>query len=223
MVAKVLADIVSGTPQAQSIMNIFSRRTLLTAFGCLLLPQAAFALPTPTRVKGLLKATRAQIGVTTSYDEAYRKLAYPMGDAPRATGVCTDVIIRAYRDAFGVDLQRLVHEDMTAHFGSYPNNWGLSAPDSNIDHRRVPNLKAFWKRQGAEKVLDRKSMRFSPGDIITMYFPDDQNLPHVVIATDKFSADGKRSIVLHNYGEGTQEEDMLADGVIDGRYRYLLD
>jgi uncharacterized protein YijF (DUF1287 family) len=132
-----------------------------------LLPQTLGerALPFATR---LSKAARQQIGVTRSYDAAYVRLDYPMGDVDRSTGVCTDVIIRAYRDAFDVDLQKLVHEDMKTAFTDYPAIWGLSRPDRNIDHRRVPNLERFFERKGADLPLPASLDGWNPGDLYTM-------------------------------------------------------
>src|SRR5690348_13028672 len=140
--------------------------------------------------EALAAAARRQIGVTTGYDPAYRRIAYPWGDLPRATGVCADVVVRAARDGWGVDLQKLVHQDMAAHFRAYPRRWGLASPDANIDHRRVPNLETYWARHGA--VLWRATSRglgFDPhgrvevGDILTW-----RNFlgggPHVAVVTD---------------------------------------
>lgn len=172
-------------------------------------------LATP-RAAALIAAARAQIGVTLTYDGAYTQLAYPMGDVPRARGVCTDVVIRAGRDAWGADLQQLVHEDMRGHFSEYPKLWGLKRPDSNIDHRRVPNLRTFLARAGAALAEDAV---LEPGDLVTMIVPP--NLPHIAIVSDARSADGARFLIVHNIGRGTQEEDRLADFEVTGRYRWI--
>ena len=170
-------------------------------------PEAA-APPTPS--PPLVAAARAQIGQTVSYDRAYTKLAYPMGDVPPHKGVCTDVVIRALRRQ-GVDLQRLVHEDMRRHFSAYPQKWGLSAPDPNIDHRRVPNLAAYFQRQGYQ--ADGRDFR--AGDIVTWNVGRDR--PHIGIVSDRRA--GSRPLVIHNIGRGTQEEDILYRYPITGHYR----
>ena len=146
------------------------------------------------------------------YDGAYRSIPYPMGDVPDDIGVCTDLVIRAFRRA-DIDLQRLVHEDMTADFEAYPKIWGLRAPDSNIDHRRVPNLEAFFSRHGAEVAADD----LRAGDLVTWRLPG--NLPHIGIVTDRRSDDGARPLIVHNIGRGPEVEDMLDRFPVVGRYR----
>lgn len=170
-------------------------------------PEAAVP-PTPS--PPLVAAARAQIGQTVAYDPAYTKLDYPMGDVPIDKGVCTDVVIRALRRQ-GVDLQRLVHEDMRRHFSAYPQKWGLSAPDPNIDHRRVPNLAAYFQRQGYQA----DSRDFRAGDIVTWNVGRDR--PHIGIVSDRRA--GSRPLVIHNIGRGTQEEDILYRYPITGHYR----
>lgn len=180
----------------------------------------AQSAPSNPRAKKLVAAARAQIGVTTAYDPAYRTLAYPDGDVPRSRGVCTDVVIRAYRDGLGLDLQKRVHEDMKAHFAAYPAKWGLHRPDRNIDHRRVPNLQTFFTRQKAAIVPPGPdSDVFLPGDVVTLILPG--ALDHVVIVSDTMTPDGKRPLVIHNIGNGTQEEDALSAFRISGQYRFF--
>ncbi|MBC8127778.1 MAG: DUF1287 domain-containing protein [Gloeobacteraceae cyanobacterium ES-bin-144] len=167
----------------------------------------------------IIDAARKQIGVTVTYDPAYVSLSYPNGDLPRDRGVCTDVLIRALRDSLSVDLQKLVHEDMVSHFSVYPKQWGLSRADKNIDHRRVPNLKTYFKRRSLE-VPAAPSGYFSsflPGDIVTCTVPP--NLPHVMIVSDRKTLEG-RPMVIHNIGGGTREEDALARFSITGHYRW---
>jgi uncharacterized protein YijF (DUF1287 family) len=166
----------------------------------------------------LIAAARAQVGVTTIYDPTFAKLAYPGGDLPPDRGVCTDVIVRAYRDAFGIDLQQLVHEDMLATFKSYPTVWGLKAPDASIDHRRVLNLKVFFRRKGRELPVSRSPVDYAPGDLVTQELPG--GLPHIVIVSDARSQDGVRPLVIHNIGQGTKIEDSLFVYRITGHYRY---
>ena len=164
----------------QSRMDMRRRFVIL---GLAALPAARFAQAQNQRQASatkLVAAARKQIGVTTGYDGAYKALDYPNGDIPRATGVCTDVVIRAYRDAFAFDLQQAVHEDMRGHFAAYPAIWGLSRTDRNIDHRRVPNLETFLTRKQA--LLPDKS-EFKAGDLLTFRLP--RNLPHIAIVSDK--------------------------------------
>ncbi len=163
-------------------------------------------------------AARSQIGVTTIYDPAYSRMAYPMGDVPMGRGVCSDVVIRAYRKT-GVDLQKLVHQDMRGHFSLYPKIWGLKKPDSNIDHRRVPNLELFFKRQGKALNLPQVSDSYKPGDIVSWRL--DNGLAHIGIISDKKSMFGSRPLVIHNIGQGTQEEDVLFSWRIVGHYRWF--
>lgn len=155
----------------------------------------------------LVAAARSQIGQTVRYDPAYEKLAYPMGDVPRERGVCTDVVIRAMREQ-NLDLQQMVHQDMKRHFPAYPKRWGLSKPDTNIDHRRVPNLITFFTRQGwAVQGGDLQA-----GDILTWDLNiNGRRLPHIGIVSDRKSASG-RPLIIHNVGAGTQEEDFLRHG-----------
>ncbi|MBV1886706.1 MAG: DUF1287 domain-containing protein [Parvibaculaceae bacterium] len=163
----------------------------------------------------LISAARTQIGVTKLYDGAYEKLGYPGGDVPRVRGVCTDVIVRAYRDGLGVDLQQLVHEDMARDFSAYPARWGLKKPDRNIDHRRVPNLQAFFARHGSE-VRDGT---VKPGDLITQNI---FNRPHIVIVSNVKSNWGARYLVIHNGGGGTEYDDWVQRWPRTGHYRFLV-
>ena len=176
-------------------------------------------LPEPQAwARKLIAAAEGQVGQTTIYDPGYTRIAYPMGDIARDHGVCTDVVIRAYRDAFGMDLQRLVHEDMQQAFGAYPQQWGLKRPDANIDHRRVPNLQAFLTRRGARLVVGERPDEFAPGDLVTQMLPG--NLPHIALVTDRPNGDHSRSLMLHNIGRGTQLEDTLFAFTITGQFRY---
>ncbi|MGA7713926.1 MAG: DUF1287 domain-containing protein [Rhizomicrobium sp.] len=156
------------------------------------------------------------------YDSGYRKIAYPLGDVPQSVGVCADVVIRAYR-AIGIDLQRLVHEDMTAHFRAYPNLWGLTRADSNIDHRRVPNLIVFFQRHGKILKVTHDPEDYGAGDIVTWNLNKRGSLPHIGIVTDRKSTDGLRPLLMHNIGGGQVLEDVLFAYEISGHYRYGLD
>lgn len=152
-----------------------------------------------------------------SYDPVYRKIAYPNGDVPANKGVCTDVVIRAYRK-LGIDLQKEVHEDMASNFKKYPKNWGLSAPDPNIDHRRVPNLMVFFKRHGKELSLANDPKLYKPGEVVCWDLGD--GLTHIGIVSKKKSSDGKRYMIIHNIGQGQVLEDCLFEYKIIGHYDY---
>lgn len=171
--------------------------------------------PSP-KSKALIDAARWQIGKTTNYDPAYVSLKYPNGDLPIAKGVCTDVVIRAMRKGREMDLQKLVHEDMKKHFSSYPKIWGLKRPDKNIDHRRVPNLQTYFKRQGWSLVVTKTASDYQPGDLVTCLV--NGKLPHIMIVSDKVSAEGD-PLCIHNIGSGTREEDTLFTYKLTGHYR----
>jgi hypothetical protein len=180
---------------------------------------SARTIPAEGLAGKLVKAARNQIGVTLVYDPSYTQLAYPGGDVVRSKGVCTDVIVRAYRDGLGIDMQRLVHEDMAQAFSAYPKTWGLTHPDSNIDHRRVPNLQVFLKRRKAELPIGETAQDYQPGDIVTQMLPG--NRPHIMIVSDVLNSDGSRPLAIHNIGGGAQMEDVLFGFRITGHYRYF--
>ena len=151
------------------------------------------------------------------YDPSYRSIPYPGGDIPADRGVCTDVIIRAYRK-FGIDLQKEVHEDMKAHFNEYPDFWGLSAPDKNIDHRRVPNLMKFFERHGQIKSHSLQPNDYSPGDIVCWDLGG--GITHIGIVVNERSGDGQRYLIMHNIGGGQVTEDILFKFDLIGHYTY---
>jgi uncharacterized protein YijF (DUF1287 family) len=151
------------------------------------------------------------------YDPTYFQIDYPNGDVPQDKGVCTDVVIRAYRK-FGIDLQKEVHEDMKSYFSKYPKNWGLSKPDKNVDHRRVPNLMTFFFRHGATKPITTNSKDYLPGDIVCWNLGG--SVTHIGIVVKKKSADGQRHLIVHNIGAGQVLEDCLLNFKIIGHYRY---
>lgn len=164
----------------------------------------------------LITAAKRQIGVTRYYDPAYVRIAYPNGDVAAERGVCTDVVIRAYR-VLGVDLQQRVHEDMRANWSSYPKLWGLKSTDRNIDHRRVPNLAVYFTRHGQRlRVSQDDASLYQPGDIVTWRLPS--GVPHIGLVSAQRR--GGRPLIVHNIGAGTQLEDMLFDYTITGHYRY---
>ncbi|MDR0633730.1 MAG: DUF1287 domain-containing protein [Azoarcus sp.] len=201
-----------------STHEIRKRHSVLCLFAllavCALFSASAQARP-DRRALALVEAARAQIGVTRLYNGSYQQIAWPNGDVDMARGVCSDVVVRAYRRAFRHDLQAVVHQDMKKAFSVYPKTWGLKAPDPNIDHRRVLNLRVFFARRGAE--LQGKD--FQPGDLVTQSVGE--GLPHIAIVSDRRSQDGRRYLVIHNIGAGTQEEDALAAFPVTGHYRYF--
>jgi uncharacterized protein YijF (DUF1287 family) len=151
------------------------------------------------------------------YDPGYYSIGYPGGDVPPDRGVCTDVIIRAYRK-LGIDLQKEVHEDMAANFSKYPPYWGLTRTDTNIDHRRVPNLMRFFKRQGISLPVTAKAEDYLPGDIV--FWNLGRGISHVGIVVNKRSADDERYLVVHNIGQGQVLEDCLFEYEITGHYQF---
>ncbi len=182
-----------------------------------LLTAPAFAGVEPSR---LTEAARDQVGVTVTYDPAYTALAFPGGDLPRDRGVCTDVVIRALRDAWDIDLQLAVNRDMQANFSAYPALWGLTRTDRNIDHRRVPNLQTLLTRLGADLPLTDAPTPYLPGDIVTWTLPG--NLAHIGIVSDRRTAEGN-PLILHNIGAGAQEEDILFTYPMTGHYRLSVE
>lgn len=187
------------------------------AFPLLLTLLLALTVHAPASASGLplVDAARQQIGITLIYDGRYQRLDYPLGDVPIERGVCTDVVIRAYRQ-LGLDLQQRVHEDMRANFAAYPALWGLSRPDRNIDHRRVPNLQTWLKRQGALQEISADPRHYQPGDLVTWMLPG--NLPHIGIVSDQRNAAGV-PLILHNIGAGAREDDILFVYPMTGHYR----
>ena len=167
--------------------------------------------------KALTKAALDRTTHLVIYNGSYRKISYPNGDVPAHTGVCTDVVIRSYR-ALGIDLQKEVHEEMKTHFKMFPNNWGLKRTDTNIDHRRVPNLQVFFKRRGQSLKTTSNAHDYQPGDLVTWML--DNHLPHIGIVVNRKSRDGKSYLIVHNIGAGPKLEDRLFDFKITGHYRY---
>jgi len=154
------------------------------------------------------------------YDPSYYSIPYPGGDVPPDVGVCTDVVIRAYR-TLGIDLQERVHQDMSAHFSRYPSRriWGMDRTDTNIDHRRVPNLQVFFERKGQALALSEKADQYRPGDIVSWNLGG--GIGHIGIVSSLRSRDGKRYLMVHNIGAGQVLEDCLFSYRITGHYRYF--
>ena len=170
-------------------------------------------------IKKLLESAVEQTRVTKTYDPAYVVISYPVGDVPVEKGVCTDVVNRAFRSA-GVDLQKAVHEDMTANFSIYPKKWNLSKPDTNIDHRRVPNLQTFFTRQGKSLALTDKAEDYKSGDIVAWDL-DGKGMTHIGLVSNFYDETTNRYLIIHNIGGGTRAEDVIFDWKITGHFRYF--
>jgi len=179
-------------------------------------PAYSFAISTEELIKAALERTKYQV----SYDGSYHSIKYPGGDVPGNIGVCTDVVIRSYRK-LGIDLQVLVHLDMKNNFSKYPSKsiWGLKRPDTNIDHRRVPNLQIFFSRHGQKLKVTGNPHNYAPGDLVTWMLPG--NLPHIGIVSNKYNNATNTPMIVHNIGRGPTLEDMLFMYPITGHYRYL--
>ncbi|HSK42373.1 MAG TPA: DUF1287 domain-containing protein [Candidatus Binatia bacterium] len=188
----------------------------------LCLALAALAQPSPAKRQDFLsKLSAAALDRTQHairYDPAYVRLPYPGGDVPADSGVCTDEVIRAYR-AVGIDLQKEVHEDMAANFSAYPRKWGRREPDSNIDHRRVPNLMVFFSRKGEVLPITGRAEDYSPGDLVTWELGG--GLTHIGMVVDRKTPFTRRYMIVHNIGAGPKMEDVLFDWKITGHYRYF--
>jgi uncharacterized protein len=179
------------------------------------LPSLAVAQDFSTRLaEAALSLTRQQV----RYDPSYFSISYPNGDVPADRGVCTDVVIRAYRK-LTIDLQKEVHEDMRSHFALYPKIWGLSRPDRNIDHRRVPNLMTFFARHGKSLPHSQSAQDYLPGDIVCWNLGG--GITHIGIVSHQKSADGLRPLIIHNIGGGQVAEDMLFSFKIIGHFQYF--
>jgi uncharacterized protein YijF (DUF1287 family) len=170
------------------------------------------------QLKFVIDGATDQIGKTTSYDGSYQKLDYPNGDVSIETGVCSDVIVRAFRKA-GIDLQKDVHEDMKGNFSAYPSKWGLSGTDANIDHRRVPNLQTYFTRKARSLATTGGSDTFLPGDIVTWDLGG--GVDHVGMVVNVWYKPSQRYLIVHNIGAGTRMEDVLFAWKITGHYRYF--
>ena len=175
---------------------------------------------TQTFLEKLSAAAIERTRLTVRYDPAYVRIPYPNGDVPSDTGVCTDEVVRSYR-ALGIDLQKEVHEDMERNFSIYPNHrrWLLSHPDTNIDHRRVPNLRVFFSRKGESLPTTSRAEDYLPGELVTWDLGG--NVPHIGIVVNKKSPDTGRYMVEHNIGAGPKIEDVLFSWKITGHYRYF--
>ncbi len=198
-------------------MKISLSVLLLVMLCCLYTMPAAAQSPATDFASRLVVAAMERLSHQVTYDGSYRQVDYPNGDVPANIGVCTDLVVRSYR-AVGIDLQRTVHEDMKIAFSTYPGLWGLSGPDANIDHRRVPNLQVFFQRHGVVLTASSAAKDYRPGDLVTWMLPG--NLPHIGIVVHRRSTDGVRPQIVHNIGAGPALEDMLFSYPVTGHYRY---
>jgi uncharacterized protein YijF (DUF1287 family) len=191
-------------------MRYWTFKLIILLLSCKISAQDDFAL----------KLNNAAIDLTkqnVTYDSKYYNIEYPNGDIPKDKGVCTDLIIRAYRK-LGIDLQKEVHEDMILNFDKYPKNWGLKSTDTNIDHRRVPNLMTFFSRHGEIKSITSNPDDYLPGDIVTWDLGG--GIPHIGIVINKKSSDNNRFLIVHNIGNGQEISDCLFSFKITGHYIY---
>ena len=170
-------------------------------------------------IKKLLENAHRQTEITKSYDPAYVVLDYPNGDIPLEKGVCTDVVIRAFRNA-GVDLQKEVHEDMAGNFDVYPTKWGLKKPDPNIDHRRVPNLQKFFERKNKSLPVTSWAKNYQPGDVVSWDL-NGKGMTHIGLVSDIFNESTGRYLIIHNIGGGARAEDCLFNWEVTGHFRYF--
>lgn len=192
----------------------------INAISSLILISASYSSSAASYPERLVDAAIERTFHKVTYDGSYRHIGFPYGDVPNNIGVCTDVIIRAYRK-LGIDLQERVHHDMWKRFSEYPSfsKWGLVRPDSNIDHRRVPNLQSFFAKNGLQLPISNNPNDYRPGDIVTWDIRS--NLPHIGIVTDNISHDLKRPLIAHNIGQGPKLDDVLFRMKITGHYRYF--
>jgi len=194
---------------------------VVVAIGCFCAPaQVASTRPQSQQdfLRHLVSAAIERTKHTVRYDPGYVRIPYPDGDVPPDTGVCTDEVIRSYR-ALGIDLQKEVHEDMVQNYAAYPRKWKwiLGRPDSNIDHRRVPNLMVFFQRKGESLPASTRAEDYSPGDLVT--YDLGGNVPHIGIVVDRKGVSG-HYMIEHNIGQGPRIEDVLFNWKITGHYRY---
>jgi uncharacterized protein YijF (DUF1287 family) len=191
-----------------------------TSVSALPSPQTLKPLPrnAPTQLQRFVDGAVAQAGVTTGYDPSYVQIKYPGGDVPKETGVCSDVIVRAFRSV-GIDLQKEIHEDMTSAWPEYPKKWGLSSPDANIDHRRVPNLRTYLERKGKSLPVTDNKNDYLPGDIVSWDLGG--GVDHIGIVTNYWSESEERFYIVHNIGGGTRVENRLFEWKITGHYRFF--
>ena len=199
-------------------MRSSARVAVLVGLLCLGAAGTQSATPPLRQVTQVVTGALEQTGYTHLYDPAYVQLAYPGGDPPPDRGVCSDVVVRAFRRA-GVDLQKEVHEDMARNFAAYPRQWHLRAPDPNIDHRRVPNLMTYFTRKGKSLPVTKRAEDYMPGDVVAWDLGTGQL--HIGVVTDSRAPDTRDYEIVHNIGAGARLEDVLFSWTIIGHYRYF--
>jgi uncharacterized protein YijF (DUF1287 family) len=172
----------------------------------------------PPALKHMIEGAIEQTGQTFYYDPAYVQIDYPGGDVPLERGVCTDVVIRAFRKG-DVDLQKDVHEDMKLAFAAYPTKWGLAKPDANIDHRRVPNLRTYFERKGKALPVTERAHDYQPGDVVSWDLGG--GVDHIGIVTNLWSPETETYLIAHNIGGGARIENVLFSWHITGHYRFF--
>jgi uncharacterized protein YijF (DUF1287 family) len=172
----------------------------------------------PARVRTIIEASRARMTLGEKYDPSYYSISYPGGDVPNDRGVCTDVVIRAYRH-IGIDFQQRIHKDMRNNFSAYPKLWRNKSTDTNIDHRRVPNIETFLNRANASLPVSTRASDYHAGDLVTWRLPG--GLPHIGIVSDRLVPGSDRPLILHNIGAGTAEDDILFAYPVNGHFRYF--
>lgn len=197
--------------------NWLTTSKYLTTLYLLLIAEVTFSQQGEQFAEQLSNAAIELTKVNVSYDATYRTISYPNGDVPPDKGVCTDLVIRAYRK-LGIDLQKEVHEDMQKNFNLYPKIWGLTKPDKNIDHRRVPNLMVFFERFGEKLSITSNPTDYKPGEIVTWDLGG--GVPHIGIVINKKSSDGLRYLIVHNIGNGQEISDCLFTYKVTGHYQY---
>ena len=170
-------------------------------------------------IQKMIENAKSQTRTTRGYTQDYVAIGYPNGDLPPETGACTDVIIRSFRSA-GVDLQKEVHEDMAANFLAYPKKWGLAATDTNIDHRRVPNLQTFFTRRGKSVPVSLVADNYKPGDVVSWDL-DGKGMTHIGLVSNIRTGTTGRYLIIQNIGGGVNAEDRLFDWKVTGHYRYF--
>ncbi|MEZ5534924.1 MAG: DUF1287 domain-containing protein [Thiolinea sp.] len=204
--------------QSQNGFDFMDLPGLLPDFRDIITPPPRLRPVPPAHIAEVINSVYAQSEITRRYDPAYVKISYPGGDVPAEGGVCTDVVVRAFREK-GIDLQREVHEDMRRNFRKYPTKWGLRSPDSNIDHRRVPNLMTFFERQGVSLPVSDNPDDYLPGDVVAWKLNEKQY--HIGIVMKARSYDEARPLIGHNINSGTKIQDVLFSWDIVGHYRYF--
>ena len=215
--ADIITAAEAGVQDSQAVPNCYLMKRIIPLLVIFLLALETAGYCQNTFAEKLVASAISLTHDQVTYDPAYFSIDYPNGDVPESKGVCTDVVIRAYRKT-GVDLQKEVHEDMKAHFDQYPNIWGLKRTDKNIDHRRVPNLMKFFERHGKVLKITNNPSDYLPGDIVCWSLGG--GITHIGIVSDLLSGDGKRNLIVHNIGSGQLSEDMLFDFKIIGHYQY---